>query len=68
MVAFILSANEFTLALFLSSPHFRTLPAALWPEARYKETPILAAASSLTVLMTVVGMGVSARLFWRRHG
>jgi ABC-type spermidine/putrescine transport system permease subunit II len=68
MVAFILSANELTLALFLSSPRFRTLPAALWPEARYKETPILAAASSLTVLMTVVGMGVSARLFWRRHG
>jgi putative spermidine/putrescine transport system permease protein len=68
MVAFILSANEFTLALFLSSPRFRTLPAALWPEARYKETPILAAASSLTVLMTAMGLWIAARLFWRRPG
>jgi putative spermidine/putrescine transport system permease protein len=63
MVAFILSANEFTLALFLSSPRFRTLPAALWPEARYKETPILAAASCLTVVVTVIGMVLIARLF-----
>lgn len=62
MVAFILSANEFTLALFLSSPRFRTLPAALWPEARYQETPIIAVASSLSVLVTVVGMGIAARL------
>jgi ABC-type spermidine/putrescine transport system permease subunit II len=56
VVALILSVNEFTLSLFLSSPRFRTLPAALWPEARYKDTPILAAASCLTVLATVVGM------------
>jgi putative spermidine/putrescine transport system permease protein len=68
MVAFILSANEFTLALFLSSPRFRTLPAALWPEARYKETPILAAASSLTVLVTVIGLWIATRLFWRGRG
>jgi putative spermidine/putrescine transport system permease protein len=65
VVAFILSANEFTLALFLSSPRFRTLPAALWPEARYKETPILAVASCLTVLATVAGMWLSSRLVTR---
>jgi len=66
VVAFILSMNEFTLALFLSSPRFRTLPAALWPEARYKDTPILAAASCLTVLVTVVGMVLAAWLFGKR--
>jgi putative spermidine/putrescine transport system permease protein len=65
VVAVILSANEFTLALFLGSPRFRTLPAALWPEARYKETPILAAASSLTVLVTAMGMVVTFFLLKR---
>jgi len=66
VIAFILSANEFTLALFLSTPRVRTLPAALWPEARYKETPILAAASCLTVLVTLAGMAIAARLLRRR--
>jgi ABC-type spermidine/putrescine transport system permease subunit II len=65
VIAFILSANEFTFSVFLARPRFRTLPAALWPEARYKETPILAAASCLTVLMTAVGMVVASWL-WRR--
>jgi putative spermidine/putrescine transport system permease protein len=63
VVAFILSANEFTLSLFLSSPRFRTLPAALWPEARYKDTPVLAAASCVTVLVTVAGMVLAIWLF-----
>ena len=63
VVAFILSANEFTLSLFLSSPRFRTLPAALWPEARYKETPVLAAASCVSVLVTVAGMVLAIWLF-----
>jgi putative spermidine/putrescine transport system permease protein len=65
VVALILSANEFTLALFLGSPRFRTLPAALWPEARYKETPILAAASGLTILVTVIGILVAFCLLKR---
>jgi ABC-type spermidine/putrescine transport system permease subunit II len=62
-VAFILSANEFTLSLFLSSPRFRTLPAALWPEARYKETPVLAAASCVTILVTAAGVGLVCWLY-----
>jgi ABC-type spermidine/putrescine transport system permease subunit II len=67
VVAFILSINEFTLSLFLSSPRFRTLPAALWPEARYRDTPILAAASCILVLATVTGMGLAAWLLARRR-
>jgi ABC-type spermidine/putrescine transport system permease subunit II len=66
VIALILSVNEFTLSLFLSTPRVRTLPAALWPEARYKETPVLAAASCLTVLVTVLGMAVAARLLRTR--
>ena len=66
VIAFILSVNEFTLSLFLSTPRVRTLPAALWPEARDKETPILAAASCLTVLVTLAGMALAAELLRRR--
>ena len=62
VMAFILSINEFVLALFLSTPQVQTLPAALWPAARYKETPILAAASCAMVLVTVLGMGIAMRL------
>jgi putative spermidine/putrescine transport system permease protein len=63
VVAFVLSINEFTLSLFLSSPRFRTLAAALWPEARFKETPVLAAASCATVLATVAGLAVASWLY-----
>jgi len=65
--AFILSVNEFTLALFLGSPRFRTLPAALWPEARYQETPIVAVASSLIALVVLVGIAILAWLELRRQ-
>jgi putative spermidine/putrescine transport system permease protein len=66
VIAFILSVNEFAFAVFLSSPRMRTLPAALWPEARDKETPLLAAASCLTVLFTLAGMWIAARLLRSR--
>jgi ABC-type spermidine/putrescine transport system permease subunit II len=62
VVALILSANEFTLSLFLGTPRVRTVPAALWPEARDRDTPLLAAASCLTVLVTLLGVWPVARL------
>jgi ABC-type spermidine/putrescine transport system permease subunit II len=65
VVAFILSVNEFTLAVFLTTPRTKTLPAALWPEARDKETPLLAAASCLTVLVSVLALWLAARLLKR---
>jgi ABC-type spermidine/putrescine transport system permease subunit II len=65
VMAAILSVNEFTLALFLSTPGTRTLPAALWPEARDKETPLLAAASCLSVLVTLAGMALVGFLLRR---
>src|SRR5207249_1520763 len=67
VIALILSVNEFTLALFLSTPRVRTLPAALWPEARDKETPLLAAASCLSVLVTLAGLALTAWLLRRTN-
>ncbi len=66
VIAFILSVNEFILALFLSTPRVRTLPAALWPAARDRETPLLAAASCAMMLVTLVGMWIAARLLRQR--
>ena len=67
VIAVVLSANEFIVAVFLATPRKRTLPAALWPEARDQETPLLAAAACLTVLATAVGMAVAAAI-WRSAG
>ena len=64
VIAVVLSANEFIIAVFLATPRTRTLPAALWPEARDQETPLLAAASCLTVVATAIGMGL-AGFAWR---
>ena len=66
VMAFILSANEFTLSVFLGTPRARTLPAALWPEARDKETPLLAAASCLSGLVTLAGMAAMGWLLRAR--
>lgn len=65
VVAFVLSLNEFAFSVFLSTPRGRTLPAALWPEARDKDTPLLAAASCVTVLFTLVGGWVAVKLLKR---
>ena len=56
VLAVVLSVNEFTLAVFLGTPRTRTLPAALWPEARDKETPLLAAAACLSAAVTLAGV------------
>lgn len=56
VIAAVISVNEFTFAVFLSTPRVRTLPAALWPEARDKETPLLAAASCASVALTLAGV------------
>ena len=68
VIALVLSVNEFTLSLFLGTPRVRTVPAALWPEARDRETPLLAAASCLTVLVTLLGMWLVARLLGPGRG
>lgn len=62
LFAFIISVNEFIMALFLSTPRTRTLPVAIWPQIRYLLTPIVAAASSVIIVITLVIVGVAIRL------
>ena len=62
MMAFVLSLNEFIMALFLSTPAIETLPKVIWPSLRYTLTPLVAAASGVTLLLTLLGLGVATQL------
>jgi putative spermidine/putrescine transport system permease protein len=62
LMAFVLSLNEFTIALFLATPEIETLPKVIWPNLRYTLTPLVAAASVLTLLLTLLGLGCAAWL------
>ena len=64
LTAFILSLNEFVIALFLATPSIETLPKVIWPNLRYTLTPIVAAASAISLAVTLVGLG-GAALIWR---
>ena len=61
--AFIVSVNEFIMALFLATPRTQTLPTLIWPQVRYNLTPIVAAASGVTILITIGILLLAHRLF-----
>jgi ABC-type spermidine/putrescine transport system permease subunit II len=63
-LAFVLSLNEFFLALFLAAPETETLPRVIWPELRYSLSPMVAVASVLTLALTGLAGWLLARL-WR---
>lgn len=62
LFSFVLSFNEFTLALFLTAPESETLPRVIWPELRYSLSPLVAAASTGSIALTLLGLGVAAGL------
>lgn len=62
LFAFVISVNEFIMALFLSTSGVKTLPVAIWPQIRYLLTPIVAAASSVIIVITVVLLLICSRL------
>lgn len=66
VMAFIISLNEFVMALFLSTPAIETLPKVIWPNLRYTLTPLVAAASSVTMLLTLLGLAVATWFFANR--
>ncbi len=62
LFAFIISVNEFIMALFLGTADVKTLPVAIWPKIRYLLTPIVAAASSVIILITLAILVICARV------
>lgn len=62
IIAYIISLNEFIMALFLGTPDTETLPKMIWPQIRHTVSPIVAAASSVLLVMTVAAIAVAARV------
>ena len=61
LFAFIISVNEFVMALFLGTVDTETLPRIIYPVLRYRLTPLVAAASGVLMLVTIVVLLVAAR-------
>ncbi|MCB9553463.1 MAG: ABC transporter permease subunit [Myxococcales bacterium] len=66
LMAFVLSLNEFVIALFLGTPASETLPKVIWPSLRYTLTPLVAAASAIATGVTLLAMAAMAGLWWLR--
>lgn len=62
LFAFIISINEFIMALFLGTADTETLPRIIYPTLRYRLTPLVAAASGVLMVMTIILLLVAARL------
>ena len=62
--SFLMSWDEVVLAIFMSSPTLQTLPVKIWTTLRQDLTPVIAAASTLLVALTLVLMILAA--FFRK--
>lgn len=60
--AFAFSFDELILAIFLTSPTTRTLPRLLWEQLNYQMTPIIAAATTCILCLTVALLVLGAML------
>ncbi|MCO5168747.1 MAG: ABC transporter permease [Planctomycetes bacterium] len=71
LLAFVVSLNELYMALFLATPATETLPKVIWPNLRYTLTPLVAAASGVSLAVTagaLVAALCAARLVRRLRG
>ncbi|MER9713073.1 ABC transporter permease [Mesorhizobium sp. M0174] len=60
--SFLASWDEVVVAIFMASPTLQTLPVKIWGSLRSDLTPVIAAASSLLVALTLALMIVTALL------
>lgn len=58
--SFLASWDEVVLAIFMASPTLQTLPVKIWSTLRQDLTPVIAAASTLLILFTIVLMVIAA--------
>jgi ABC-type spermidine/putrescine transport system permease subunit II len=62
VIGYIISLNEFIMALFLGTPATETLPKMIWPQIRHSVSPVVAAASSVLLVVTVVAILIAGRV------
>ena len=60
--AFIISFNEFLMALFLATPRTQTISTIIWPQLHYNPTPEIAAASAVLLGVTTIALGAAVRV------
>lgn len=60
--SFLVSWDEVVVAIFMASPTLQTLPVKIWTTLRQDLTPVIAAASTILVLFTIVLMLFAALL------
>jgi len=58
--SFLTSWDEVVVAIFMASPTLQTLPVKVWTTLRQDLTPVVAAASTLLILLTVTLMALAA--------
>ncbi|OWV69470.1 ABC transporter permease [Rhizobium sp. R634] len=58
--SFLTSWDEVVVAIFMSSPTLQTLPVKVWATLRQDLTPVVAAASTLLILLTIILMALVA--------
>jgi ABC-type spermidine/putrescine transport system permease subunit II len=59
---FIFSFNEFIVSLFLTTHRTMTLPIRVWTSLKYEISPIVAATSTILILVSVVTLAMASRL------
>lgn len=60
--SFLVSWDEVVLAIFMASPTLQTLPVKVWTTLRQDLTPVVAAASTLLIAVTILLMALAAFL------
>ena len=58
--SFLTSWDEVVVAIFMASPTLQTLPVKVWTTLRQDLTPVVAAASTLLILLTVTLTALAA--------
>jgi putative spermidine/putrescine transport system permease protein len=66
LFSFLASWDEVVVGIFMASPSLQTLPVKMWTTLRLDLSPVIAAASTLLIVLTIAVMGVAA-LFQRRY-
>ena len=67
LFSFLISWDEVVLAIFMSSPTLQTLPVKMWSALRLDLSPVIAAAATLMVALTLVLLLAAAMIQWFRR-
>lgn len=67
LFSFLISWDEIVLAIFMSSPSLQTLPVKMWSALRLDLSPVIAAAATVMVALTLTLLMTFALFQWARR-